>query len=207
MQGCAAKTGVLACAVLMLAATASRCETAKPDAADSAAVQSCIKSAADGSQRERCIGIIADPCADRPDAQSTADQVACAAREFAVWDDILNETYRRLRVKLDAEQKVKLRAMQRAWIDFPRAQLRVLLGFFPRHHGLAHERVLQQPRDRAPGVVSAGLSRQRRRQVRSHEIRRRNSSSRKQGNGQPGRRSPWRPHPGDRSRHLEPART
>ena len=53
----------------------------------------------------------------RPDAQSTADQVACAAREFAVWDDILNETYRRLRVKLDAEQKVKLRAMQRAWID------------------------------------------------------------------------------------------
>ena len=102
MPGCAAKTGVLACAVLMLAATASRCETAKPDAADSAAVQSCIKSAADGSQRERCIGIIADPCADQPDAQSTAEQVACAAREFAVWDDILNETYRRLRDKLDA---------------------------------------------------------------------------------------------------------
>jgi uncharacterized protein YecT (DUF1311 family) len=117
MPGCAAKTGVLACAVLMLAATASRCETARPDAADSAAVQSCVKSAGGGSQRERCIGIIADPCADRPDAQSTADQVACAAREFAVWDDILNETYRRLRVKLDAEQKVKLRAMQRAWID------------------------------------------------------------------------------------------
>src|SRR3954471_24186049 len=117
MPGCAAKTGVLACGVLMLAATASRCETAKPDAADSAAVQSCVKSAAGGSQRERCIGIIADPCADRPDAQSTADQVACAAREFAVWDDILNETYRRLRDKLDAEQKIKLRAMQRAWID------------------------------------------------------------------------------------------
>jgi uncharacterized protein YecT (DUF1311 family) len=117
MQGYAAKTGVLACAVLMLAATASRCETAKPDAADSAAVQSCIKSAADGSQRERCIGIIADPCADRPDAQSTADQVACAAREFAVWDDILNETYRRLRAALDARQKVKLRGMQRAWIE------------------------------------------------------------------------------------------
>ena len=31
--------------------------------------------------------------------------MACAAREFAVWDDILNETYRRLRDKLDAEQK------------------------------------------------------------------------------------------------------
>ena len=34
MPGCVAKTGVLACAVLMLAATASRCETARPDAAE-----------------------------------------------------------------------------------------------------------------------------------------------------------------------------
>ena len=113
MPGCAAKTGAVAFAVLLLAATASRCETAKPDAADSAAVQSCIKSAADGSQCERCIGI----CADQPGAELTAGQVACAARENAVWDDILNETYRRLRDKLDAEQKIKLRAMQRAWID------------------------------------------------------------------------------------------
>ena len=117
MPGYAAKTGVLACAVLMLAATASRCETAKADAADSAAAQSCIKSAGGGSQRERCIGIIADPCADQPGAESTAGQVACAAREFAVWDDILNETYRRLRDKLDAAQNIKLRVMQRAWID------------------------------------------------------------------------------------------
>ncbi len=104
MPGYAAKTGVLACGVLMLAATASRCETARPDAADSAAVQSCIKSAGGGSPRERCIGMIADLCADQPGAESTAGQVACAAREFAVWDDILNETYRRLRDKLDAEQ-------------------------------------------------------------------------------------------------------
>ena len=117
MQGCAAKTGVAAFAVLLLAATASRCETARPDAADSAAVQSCIKSASDRPQRERCIGIIADPCAEQPDAESTAGQMACAAREFAVWDDILNETYRRLRAVLDARQKVKLRGMQRAWIE------------------------------------------------------------------------------------------
>ena len=57
------------------------------------------------------------PCAEQPDAESTAGQVACAAREFAVWDDILNETYRRLRAALDARQKVKLRGMQRAWIE------------------------------------------------------------------------------------------
>jgi uncharacterized protein YecT (DUF1311 family) len=70
-------------------------------------------------KHERCIGIIADPCAERDDAQSTADQVACAAREHAVWDDILNETFRRLRDQLDAKQKIKLRDMQRAWIESP----------------------------------------------------------------------------------------
>lgn len=41
---------------------------------------------------------------------------ACVAREQAVWDDILKETYRRLREKLDAQQQEKLRDMQRAWI-------------------------------------------------------------------------------------------
>jgi uncharacterized protein YecT (DUF1311 family) len=85
MPGCAAKTGVVAFAVLLLAATASR--------------------------------IIADPCADQPGAESTAGQVACAARENAVWDDILNETFGRLRDKLDAKQKIKLRDMQRAWAE------------------------------------------------------------------------------------------
>jgi uncharacterized protein YecT (DUF1311 family) len=108
------KVVTLICAALVLAATPSRAE--KPDADDSVKVQSCIKSA-QGRERERCIGVVADPCADNDKAQSTADQVACAAREFAVWDDILNETFRRLRDKLDAKQKIKLRLMQRAWID------------------------------------------------------------------------------------------
>ena len=106
---------VLACVALMLAATTSRAETLT--ARDSGAVQSCIKSAGnDREQLERCIGVVANPCAEEPDAQSTADQVACAARERAVWDDILNETFRRLREHLDAKQTIKLRDMQRAWI-------------------------------------------------------------------------------------------
>jgi uncharacterized protein YecT (DUF1311 family) len=109
---------VMAAAV---AAAAARAESAKPDKPnprDSAAIQSCIKSARGGpQQQERCIGIIADPCAKRPGAESTAGQVACADRELAVWDDILNESFRRLRDKLDDDQKVKLRDMQRAWID------------------------------------------------------------------------------------------
>ena len=108
------KAALLIGAALALAPTPSRAE--QPDAADSAKVQSCIKSA-QGPERERCIGVVADPCAEDDKAQSTADQVACAVRELAVWDDILNETFRRLRDKLDVKQKVKLRLMQRAWID------------------------------------------------------------------------------------------
>jgi uncharacterized protein YecT (DUF1311 family) len=114
----AVKTVLSTVVAVVLAATAGWAEAAKPSVRDSAKVQSCIKSARGGPQREeRCIGIIADPCLDRPQAQSTAGQVACADRELAVWDDILNETFRRLNNKLDEEQKVKLRDMQRAWIE------------------------------------------------------------------------------------------
>ena len=42
--------------------------------------------------------------------------VACEDRERAVWDSVLNESYRRLRDALDDEQKGKLQEMQRAWI-------------------------------------------------------------------------------------------
>src|SRR4029453_19637665 len=111
-----AKAVLLACAALVLGATSSLGE--KPDAAHSAKVQSCIKPAGATTRgRERCLGVVADPCADAPGAESTAGQVAGAMREFAVWDDILNETFRRLRDKLDAKQKIKLRDMQRAWIE------------------------------------------------------------------------------------------
>jgi uncharacterized protein YecT (DUF1311 family) len=112
------KAALVAVVALLVAIATSRAEPAKPDARDSSAVQSCIKSVGANLLRaERCIGIVADPCLKRPAAQSTAGQVACADRELVVWDDILNETYRRLRDKLDDEQKAKAREMQRAWID------------------------------------------------------------------------------------------
>lgn len=87
---------------------------AKLSAKDSAAIQDCLKSKSDN--QEACIGIVSDPCLQRDETKSTADQNACIDREVAVWDDILNETFRRLRDKLDDTQKGKLRDMQRAWI-------------------------------------------------------------------------------------------
>jgi uncharacterized protein YecT (DUF1311 family) len=88
----------------------------KPDAKSAAAIQDCIKSKTANGTAELCIGIVSGPCLDRDETKSTADMSNCVAREQVVWDDILNETFRRLRDKLAAEQQAKLREMQRAWI-------------------------------------------------------------------------------------------
>ena len=99
----------------VLPAAAQNAKVLAKDAAnDTADIEDCLKSKPDA--QESCIGIVSNPCLDRDSTKSTADQNACINREFAVWDDILNETYRRLREKLDDAQKVKLRDMQRAWV-------------------------------------------------------------------------------------------
>jgi uncharacterized protein YecT (DUF1311 family) len=89
-----------------------------PGADDTKDIEDCIKVAAgpapDMPAAAKCIGIVSAPCLKR--AQSTADMNRCHDREKAVWDDILNETYRRLGAKLDTAQRGKLRDMQRAWI-------------------------------------------------------------------------------------------
>jgi len=109
-------SSALVAAVMIAACGHAFAEIAAPNARDVAAVQDCLK-----SQRgrdlygERCIGVVVDPCRKR--ARSTADQNACADRELRVWDDILNETYRRLGQHLDDDQKAKARDMQRAWIE------------------------------------------------------------------------------------------
>jgi uncharacterized protein YecT (DUF1311 family) len=88
----------------------------KPDARAAAAIQDCVKSKSATGMGETCIGIVSGPCLDKAADLSTAGMVACVTRERAVWDDILNETYNRLRAKLDDKQQQKLRDMQRAWI-------------------------------------------------------------------------------------------
>ena len=100
----------------MLTATAGFAETAKPNPRDVVGVQNCLKAPRGKELKgERCIGLVADPCLKQ--ARSTADSNACADRELAVWDAMLNDTYRRLADHLDDEQKVKARDMQRAWIE------------------------------------------------------------------------------------------
>ena len=109
-------SALVAAVMIVLPLGFAEAETAAPNARDVAAVQDCLKSQRGRDLKgERCIGVVVDPCLKR--ARSTADQNACADRELAVWDDILNETYRRLGRRLDDEQKAKARDMQRAWIE------------------------------------------------------------------------------------------
>ena len=107
---------VIAAVMIALPLGSAVAESTAPNARDVATVQDCLKSQRGSDLKgERCIGVVADPCLKR--ARSTADQNACAGRELAVWDDILNETYRRLGQHLDDDQKAKARDMQRAWIE------------------------------------------------------------------------------------------
>ena len=73
--------------------------TDKPTVKDTRAIEDCLKAKPDA--QDSCIGIVSDPCLNRDTTKSTPDQNACIDRELAVWDDILNETFRRLRDKLD----------------------------------------------------------------------------------------------------------
>jgi uncharacterized protein YecT (DUF1311 family) len=88
----------------------------KPNAKDAIAIEKCIKTKTGRHWAwERCIGIVSEPCVKDEGAPSR-EIIACEDRERAVWDSILNESYRRLRGALDDEQKSKLQEMQRTWM-------------------------------------------------------------------------------------------
>ncbi len=101
---------------IALSPSSSVAQSAAPRARDVAAVENCLKSPRGRELKgERFIGVVADPCLKN--ARSTADQNACADRELAVWDAMLNDVYRRLGARLDEDQQGKARDMQRSWIE------------------------------------------------------------------------------------------
>jgi hypothetical protein len=107
------------CVVVTLLSSVARAD-GQPQPKDTAAVQSCVK--AKGGHRwrwETCIGVVSEPCAKDEGSMRDTEVSACYDRERAVWDAVLNESFLRLRAKLDDEQQGKLRDMQRAWIANP----------------------------------------------------------------------------------------
>lgn len=97
-------------------------QSLKLSAEDTRAIESCIKEKESKEGADRCIGLIANPCLDTPAGQSTAGQAGCYQREQLVWDDILNETYRRLQGQFEGKLKTQLRDLQRVWIEARKQQ-------------------------------------------------------------------------------------
>ena len=107
--------------VLLLLGSAAQAQD-RWRAEDSRAIQDCIKEKESKEEADRCIGIIANPCLDRPEGQSTQGQVDCYRREHLVWDDILNETYRRLQGSFEGKLKSQLRDLQLVWLEARKQQ-------------------------------------------------------------------------------------
>lgn len=112
----------LAIVVFAISFGAASTQELKLNAEDSRAIQSCIKEKESKEGADRCIGIIANPCLDTPAGQSTQGQAECYRREHLVWDDILNETYRRLQGQFEGKLKTQLRDVQRAWLESRKLQ-------------------------------------------------------------------------------------
>ncbi|MBM3544841.1 MAG: DUF1311 domain-containing protein [Alphaproteobacteria bacterium] len=93
-----------------------------PTEAERAKISDCIKRAASETelkQMSACIGLIAEPCVEAPDA-NTASLVACHMREQTIWDGYLNTWYGEAQNKLkgDTASGDALKQAQRAWIAF-----------------------------------------------------------------------------------------
>jgi len=108
---------LLVAALTLAVVGSAHAQPAKADA-DTTKIRDCIKQKAEEADGgDSCIFIIATPCTETRAGQSTHGTADCYRRETAIWDAILNESFRRLNEKLDAKQKTALRDMQRAWIS------------------------------------------------------------------------------------------
>ncbi len=91
----------------------------KPTARQISAVRACAeknKDDIDTAERECLFNLVASPCQSTPEGQSNLGMADCFRLETAIWDQLLNENYKRLRAHVDDKQAAGLQGMQRAWI-------------------------------------------------------------------------------------------
>jgi uncharacterized protein YecT (DUF1311 family) len=90
-----------------------------PEAENKATIEKCIADKKKDNQKvERCIGVIADACLEKSEDPSTYGMVNCSTREYDVWEDRLNRTYKKLMSTLEGKPKIRLRDIERAWIAY-----------------------------------------------------------------------------------------
>ena len=110
-------TTVSGAVALLIAISPALAESDKPDSRDTAVIQKCIDAKTGRNWAwESCIGVVSEACVKDEGSMLSSEVIACYDRERLVWDNILNDSFRRLREALDDQQQQKLREMQRAWI-------------------------------------------------------------------------------------------
>lgn len=109
-----------ALAVVMTTAPAdaqSRTATAQ----ETAAIRDCATRNKDDLDKgeQRCLfKLVAERCSGPPERAADSVLTDCYRIEGTIWDTLLNENYKNLLDHLDDAQKVKARAMQRAWVTY-----------------------------------------------------------------------------------------
>jgi len=119
----------LSAAGLMPQRVSAAGDEAKTLAADVATLRHCLAGKRP-LQQESCIFMIANPCVGDEASKPPSEVEACHDREQRAWDLILNDAYQLLHDKLDADQAVKLRDMQRAWVTSRDRSCNFLYDFF-----------------------------------------------------------------------------
>jgi uncharacterized protein YecT (DUF1311 family) len=120
-QVCGASLTCILALTLSLVAELSHAQSRKPTAQEVAAIQDCVnknKDNIDEGERQCLFGLVADRCIGDMGAAPGRKLADCYEIEGPIWDDLLNQNYKRLLDTLDDEQKVKARVMQRAWVAY-----------------------------------------------------------------------------------------
>lgn len=90
-----------------------------PEPAVKTAVEKCLaEKEKANTTAEACVGVYANACLEKSDDPSTYGMMACSSKETDVWEERLNRDYQKLMKEMKAEDKERLRDMQRAWIAF-----------------------------------------------------------------------------------------
>jgi uncharacterized protein YecT (DUF1311 family) len=114
--GCLVVLSSLTC---FLTSHAAFAEAPAPDARDIKTITACLQSfdqvSASQEAYEACVSKIADPCV-KGDEGNDRKQIACFDRERAIWDKIVNDSYKTIMDGIEPEQQDKLKEMQRSWI-------------------------------------------------------------------------------------------
>lgn len=107
--------------IALTLAPPAHAQTRKPTAHEIAAIRDCAtrtKEDVDAGEQQCLFKLVADRCIGTPGSVPDAVAADCYRIEGEIWDALLNENYKSLLDGLDAEQTVKARAMQRAWIAY-----------------------------------------------------------------------------------------